>query len=363
VVIGSEFVDNIMMSPKYWNLPKPALIISITGSAVEFKPDQALSADDVPYVMFSLFNLKQPENKIFVPENKIFVPVRKSDCLSDVLFRLSDFSACRGTSDPLFFTISRSLRNLGGFVSKSVDLEEPDSVIETLEFKQEGKTFTIQPPVIFSEKENPFEKFLNSLDLFSTVDVTVHVVPGAKKTKFKLFRVVKAIQSAEVFEDIKSEEGTHLWTLPVFKDDRIGDLKRRIENRSLETVNGSDLKCPTLPQPFWRASTLILYNETSVGKKQTKLLQESQFDDLQKLSEEEFKNKNIEFFLLRTQGSGCHLDDEVVDRILHEVAFLLPLTFGSIWIIDGGSSKGIMKVTFVSRWFRLFPDVLIPDLR
>jgi hypothetical protein len=297
--------------------------------------------------------LKQPENKIFVPVRKsdyLSDPVRKSDCLSDVLFRLSDFSACKGTSDPSFLTISRSLRNLGGFVSKSVDLEEPDSVIETLEFKQEGKTFTLQHPVIFSEKENPFEKFLNSLDLFSTVDVnvTVHVVPAAENSKFKLFRVVKAIQSAEVFEDIKSKEGTHLWTLPVFKDDSIGDLKRRIENRSLEMVkDGSDLKYPTLPQPFWRASTLILYHETSGGKKETKLLQESQFADLQKLSEDDFKSKNIEFFLLRTQGSGCHLDDEVVDRILHEVAFLLPLRFGSIWIIDGGSSKGIMKVTFL----------------
>jgi hypothetical protein len=86
-----------MMSPKYWNLPKPGLIISITGSAQDFKPDQALSADDVPYVMFSLFNLKQPENKIFVPVRKsdyLSDPVRKSDCLSDVLFRLSDFSAC-----------------------------------------------------------------------------------------------------------------------------------------------------------------------------------------------------------------------------------------------------------------------------
>jgi hypothetical protein len=564
VVLVSEFVDNIMMSPKYWNLPKPGLIISITGNAADFKPDQALSAEDVPYVMFSLFNLKQPENRVFVP-------VRESDCLSDVLFRLSDFSACRGTSDPSFLTTSRSLRNFGGFVSKTVDLGEPDFIIEKLEFKQENKTLTLQPPnvslisfssdnyggvhvkivgklpaltvassitipdlkkiiaekigivqdqrifivkdedatlghlslenlsqyiskqqhtelskdiplsenvrcidkgtvvsgfVILAEKGNPFENFLKSLDFYSTVNVAVHVVPDeknhkfnifpvhhekeclatdrgialsalvgrpkaadrgsafsavdrdfafsalvgspkaadrgsafsavdrdfafsalvgspkssdkidAKNHKFNLFRVVKAIESIEVFEDSvlessnvdsKSKEGTHLWELPVFEDDKIGDLKRRIENRSLEMVkDGSYLKYPTLPQPFWQASTLILYNETE-GKKESKtslLLKEEDFDKFKKnFAEEDFTTKTFDIVLLRTHGSGCQLYGEVIDRILHEAAFLLPLTFGSIWIIDGGLRMGIMKVTFVPRWIRLFPNVLISDLR
>ena len=127
--------------------------------------------------------------------------------------------------------------------------------------------------------------------------------------------------------------------------------------------DGGKLKYPTLPQPYWQSSTLILYNETAVDKKETKLLQESYFDRLKTLSKEDFDNKQIEFLLLRTQGSGCELDAAVIDRILHEVAFLLPLRFGSIWIIDGGSGKGIMKVTFVPRWLRLCPNVLTSDLR
>jgi hypothetical protein len=264
-----------------------------------------------------------------------------------------------------------SLENLSQYISKRkhTELSKDTSLSKTVGCFDKGTV--VRGFVI----ENLFEKFLNSLDLFSTVDVTVHAVPGAKRPKFNKFRVVEAIESDEVFEDSvlessnkdsKSKEGTDLLELPVFEDDKFTDLLRRVENMSLKIEmfkDSGELKYPTLPQPFWRASTLILYNETSVGKKETKLLQESQFDILKKLPEEEFKSKNIEFFLLRTQGSGCHLDDKVVDRILHEVAFLLPLRFGSIWIIDGGSRMGIMKVMFVSRWLKLFPDVLILDLR
>jgi hypothetical protein len=526
VVIGSEFVDNIMMSPKYWNLPKPGLIISITGNAADFKPDQALSADDVPYVMFSLkqpqFDGKEPEGGRTqgerVPARMIFVPVRKSDCLSDVLFRLSDFSACRGAAaaskDTRILVNSRILRSFGEVVSKSADSGKPDYAIKELEFKPEGEdfpNFVITPKsqslsvtdsvaltltfaevraslqqdapfvfgkelikliketklkdphvslitfsssynagdvdveivgklpalnvassititdlknnasekigisedqrifivkdedaelghlslenlsqyisklqhkelskdiplsenvgcfvkgtvmrgfVIFSEKESLFKKFLKSLKPLSTIHVTVRDAQGfsANGPKFNLFQVVKAIESDQVFGDSVFESPTRdaislRMQLPVFEDDTFADLRRKIENMSLEieiAKDSGELKYPTLPQPFWQASTLILYHETSGGKKETKLLQESQFDDLKKLSEAEFQMKNIEFFLLRTQGSGCHLDDKVIDRILHEVAFLLPLRFGSIWIIDGGSRMGIMKVTISS---------------
>ena len=372
MIIGPEFVDNIMMSPKYWNLPKPGLIISITGNAADFKRDEALSPVDVKYVMFSVHSKQQPANKVFVP-------VRKSDCLSDVLFRLSDFSACKGTLDPSHLTTSRTLRNFVRFVSKPWE-RVPDSMKEEVQFKQEGKnpvTLDRNSLKTFVEKENPFVEFLNSLDFFSTVDVIVvdPSVSDAKNHKFNLFQVVKAVESADVFEDSvlessnrdpKSQEGATLFKLPVFEGDTFTDLRRRVENMSLKieiAKDGGNLKYPTLPRPFWQSSTLILYKETAVDKKETKLLQESQFEELKTLSKEDFDNKKIEFLLLRTQGSGCELDAAVIDRILHEVAFLLPLRFGSIWIIDGGSGKGIMKVTFVPRWLRLCPNVLISDLR
>jgi hypothetical protein len=151
-----------------------------------------------------------------------------------------------------------------------------------------------------------------------------------------------------------SEEGMQL-DVPVFKSDTFPDVQRRIENLSLAMFPGHDkpglvteqrakeitTRFLTLPQPIWQKSTLILQQSAGGGgqPEQLQLFSEGQFD--------QFKNGELDsksFLLLRTQGSGCHLTKQVVQRILHQVAFLLPLQFGSVWVISGGTNKGIMQV-------------------
>ena len=88
---GPEFVDNIMMSPSYWNLPKPGLIISVTGSAEEFKEDAQLSAHDQPYVLFKVSLPKAvPPSHVFVPVGR---PTKTLKCisLSELLYRIADY--------------------------------------------------------------------------------------------------------------------------------------------------------------------------------------------------------------------------------------------------------------------------------
>ena len=107
-----------MMSPKYWNLPKPGLIISITGNAAEFKEDNELSAHDQPYVLFKVdlpnaSEAQKVNKKLFLPVRKFrdfkakgdaneaskCDAISKNDSLSDVLFRIADYTAQSSADD------------------------------------------------------------------------------------------------------------------------------------------------------------------------------------------------------------------------------------------------------------------------
>ena len=155
----------------------------------------------------------------------------------------------------------------------------------------------------------------------------------------------------------KSEERMQL-CVPVFHSDKLSDVQRRIENLSLAMFPGHDKPKPglvteqrakeittrflTLPQPIWQKSTLILQQSADSGGQPEQLQLLKDEDEFDKIKRGEIGSKR--FVLLRTQGSGCHLTKQVVQRILHQVAFLLPLQFGSVWVISGGTNKGIMQV-------------------
>jgi hypothetical protein len=92
---------------------------------------------------------------------------------------------------------------------------------------------------------------------------------------------------------------------------------------------------------MWQKSTIILQRNKD---KKVKLFTEH---DLQILFIKESNSpaeQQTELILMRSQGTGCTLSDKLIKNILRQVAFLMPLQYGSVWIITGGSDSGIMKV-------------------
>jgi hypothetical protein len=91
-----DFVENIMMSSKYWNLLPPSLIVSVTGNAEDFNVTGELNPCDQPYVLFDIRTGPGKDGLVFP-----HVPIRiasgrssassQSDSLVDCLYRISDF--------------------------------------------------------------------------------------------------------------------------------------------------------------------------------------------------------------------------------------------------------------------------------
>jgi len=523
-----------MMSPKYWNLPKPGLIISITGNAAEFKEDNELSAHDQPYVLFKVDlpnasedqkveKKKLPEDQK-VEKKKLFLPVRKfrdfkskgdaneaskcdaiskNDSLSDVLFRIADYTAqssadvdahiCRRTVAFWGLSLSNLAKGIEfwgqgikfwGEAKKRIE----DKAKERIEDVSSELTITFEsgnPELKFVvtsgklqdkemvDKENKlFQTFmqkLNDLKIFSCVKVTFfhanhpspadtgspcmdvsspkqtlsvdtlssetssrktltlnfksldtvtvrdvkgkirehpdmkgnrpllkqqrlmfagkqledHCTECAKSAQVpdcplahyniasdsklelelissKTIQIRRLIKDAEIFLPLKTDQEM-LLDVRVFHSDKFTDFQRRIENLSLlgqeRFKDGKlvldteeDASCVkiitkkhlTLTQPVWRESTVILYGTDTSKHDSWRLFSKQQFDSF-KRSEE----KHRKCVLLRTQGTGCDITQTVIERVLNQVAFLLPLQFGSVWILDGGSNKGIMQVDCV----------------
>jgi hypothetical protein len=433
---GSEFVDNIMMSSSFWNLPRPGLIISVTGSADEFVEENELIAHDQPYVLFQV-PLQHLAPKMFV-----HVPVRKAGCmcdstrkedsLSDVLHRIADYMSHssddfreRGQfvaelanclQEPLKLTPQEPHKhNITFEVICNGELSSPDKtlsfsfVAELANCLQEPLKLTPQEPhklnitfevVCNGEMSSPdrnfeksknekskqelltlFQKFMQDLNDFRFVsyvkvgfestgisEESLADVSAGKCFQMRTLKIHSLIEDDDIFEDTNKNKDNDFLEVNLFHfgstrdkfceekyHDKYEDLQRRIENLSLgqfpsicehEKPGLADLELMknklTLPQPIWRNSTVILYHDNHGDKAEVKkLFSRGDFQKFQK--DREFQNDKT-FFLLRTQGTGCNLTSAVIERILHQVVFLLPLQFGSVWIITGGSNKGIMKV-------------------
>ncbi len=393
---GSEFVDNIMMSPSFWNLPRPGLIISVTGGADEFVEENELIAHDQPYVLFQV-PLQHLAPKMFV-----YVPVRKAGCkcdstrkedsLSDVLHRIADYMSHSPEdfreSGQFIAELARfeGFRESGQFVAELANCpQKPHKLNVTFEVVCNCERSSPDKKLSFSSisSQEGFKKFMQELNDFRFV---LYVKVGFESTAIseeslagvsadelffetRTLKIHSLIEDDDIFEDTKKNTDKeqdkdvknflevnffHFGTTrDKFYKDEYEDLQRRIENLSLgQFPSISDHVKPgltdlelmqkrtlTLPQPIWRKSTVILYHDNQAEVK--KLFS---IPDFQKFQKDENFQRDKTFFLLRTQGTGCNLTSAVIERILHQVVFLLPLQFGSVWIITGGSNKGIMKV-------------------
>lgn len=380
---GSEFVDNIMMSPSFWNLPRPGLIISVTGSADEFVEENELIAHDQPYVLFQVPLQRSPPNKF------VYVPVRSTrnyDSLSEVLLRIADYMS----HSPEDF------RERGQFVAELVTCpQKPRKLNVTFEVDCKDIIWSFDNKLSFSsfssKEEESFKKFMQNLNekrfvsnvkvCFESTGVSEESSAGVGEFVFvkRTLKIHSVIEDDDIFEEDeekdkeRDEDRKKFLEVNFFhfdtkneqlrknlRKEEYADLQRRIENLSLgqfpsisyqEKPGLTDLELEqmlqkrtlTLPQPIWRKSTVILYRDNR-NPKVKKLFSITDFQEF--LKDEKFQSDKT-FFLLRTQGTGCNLTSAVIERILHQVVFLLPLQFGSVWIITGGSNKGIMQVASV----------------
>ena len=437
------------MSPAYWNLPKPGLIISVTGNADPFVEENELAAHDQPYLLFKVpVTVPKLEQKADAPCN-LFVPVRrrqpgaplgvvdkpsecspcgtmsKRDHLSDVLCRIADYM----TQSPADYATWGKLLVVLAEQAKQTDAGSSGLKV-TFSAKnasgEEQLSFAVpseQAKVEEGSKQGPEDRFgefmnqLNEPNFCSCVEVKLEKTAqqseseksGTTEKSPKVLKITKLLEDKQVFDHSSvqdsgnrvekasanqssgnatsnpvtqdqsgqpvgialeemspvttgakasnatktSEEGMPLH-VPVFYSDTLSDVQRRIENLSLAMFPGHGkpglvtearakeitTRFLTLPQPIWQKSTLILQQSADDSQsEQLQLFSEVQFD---KFKMGELESKSV--LLLRTQGSGCYLTKKVVQRILHQVAFLLPLQFGSVWVISGGTNKGIMQV-------------------
>jgi hypothetical protein len=196
------------------------------------------------------------------------------------------------------------------------------------------------------------------------------MVPAAdKQISHQAMKVVLKIDDFNNFDidtPIADNKCKDLFEFFVIQSDVLSDVQRRIENLSLGLVlsshphefdgnkigliKSSEVKNKTkeamkqylaLPRPMWQKSTIILQRNKD---KKVKLFTEH---DLQILFIKESNSpaeQQTELILMRSQGTGCTLSDKLIKNILRQVAFLMPLQYGSVWIITGGSDSGIMKV-------------------
>ena len=422
------------MSPAYWNLPKPGLIISVTGNADPFVEENELAAHDQPYLLFKV-PVPKLEQKADAPCS-LFVPVRrrqlgaplgvvdkpsecspcgtmsKRDHLSDVLCRIADYltqsPADYATWGKLLVELSQQAKQTdGGSSGLKVTFSAKNASGPELSFAVPSQQVEVEA----GSKQGPEDRFgrfmnqLNELNFCACVEVKLETTAqqsqsakaGTTEQSPKVLKITKLLEDKQVFDhSFEQDSGNRVekasanqssgnatsnpaqhqsrqagdialqqemqemkkemqLDVPVLKSDKLSDVQRRIENLSLAMFPGHDkpglvtveraneitTRFLTLPQPIWQKSTLILQQSAGGGgqPEQLQLFSEGQFD---KFNKGEIEPKS--FLLLRTQGSGCHLTKQVVQRILHQVAFLLPLQFGSVWVISGGTNKGIMQV-------------------
>lgn len=201
------------------------------------------------------------------------------------------------------------------------------------------------------------------------------------KLKYQTIDITNLLEDTEIFDSPwkSNDEQGKRFSVNVFPGDDWVAFQRRIENFSMMFFNGCPfkdrklgfipgiptddkniekdiLKFLTLPQPIWSDSTLLLHQESDPERgpelshdSKLQLFSKKDFEKFQNSGDSQESTKQTKHcVLLRTQGDGCNLTGDVIKRILHHVAFLLPQQFGSLWIITGGTNKGIMKVHFSS---------------
>lgn len=256
------------------------------------------------------------------------------------------------------------------------------------------------------ELSDNFEKFMNGvsslpprkegsiLKPFCVEVQNIALDSEVHELKYKTILITNLLEDTEIFDSpwksieeqgrkSTDEQGKH-FSVNVFPGDDWVAFQRRVLNFSMMFFNGcsfkdqkvgliptddktiekSILKFLTLPQPIWPESTLLLHQEidpeagTQLSHEKLQLFSKEDFDKFQGITKsenhpqqnsevsQESTQKSKRCVLLRTQGDGCSLTGDVIKRILHHVAFLLPQQFGSLWIITGGTNKGIMKVHF-----------------
>jgi hypothetical protein len=440
-----------MMSPTYWNLPKPGLIISVTGSAEEFEEDVELSAHDQPYVLFKV-RLPNAGSHVFVPVGR---PTETLKCisLSDVLYRIADYvsQSPKDFSDwgvDLVASAKEALDLKEGCSLKSVKLVMVRQVVDPQNSKKEKserseesipvnsqeslisvfealtndshveffwecpskggsmnakKHMTFEFCKLLEDKEvfgesvnshielefcNRVEEFLSKQKNPQKMKDLEESVPNPFDPKWKLkndarttkdilkqdasnrfeFQGDDTIKLSQKAKENYSRAGKAVFmAVHVFENEEIADLQRRIENLSLglfpspltkdgKTAEDISKRFLTLPQPIWKSSTLILrHSAVDDQSRQLHLFSKDEFKEFMNFGKSDGKGAQDPgyFFLLRTQGTGCNQTKDVIQRILHQVAFLLPLQFGSVWMITGGTNKGIMQVDCV----RLTPSI------
>jgi hypothetical protein len=389
ISLGTDFVDKIMMSPSYWNLPKPGLIVSITGSADPFIEEPELSPHDQPYVLFIINLPSESDEVLLFPVRKFSEAsqcgaVSKCDQLCDVLFRMEDYMMQLNTFRTWVEVFGKAARENENFNWSALqinfecyppDAESPCFMSSKILENMKPEALTRQNIIRTLEREflNFMEK-LTKLNCFcvrvklSTVELSM--VPAAdKQISHQAMKVVLKIDDFNNFDidtPIADNKCKDLFEFFVIQSDVLSDVQRRIENLSLGLVlsshphefdgnkigliKSSEVKNKTkeamkqylaLPRPMWQKSTIILQRNKD---KKVKLFTEH---DLQILFIKESNSpaeQQTELILMRSQGTGCTLSDKLIKNILRQVAFLMPLQYGSVWIITGGSDSGIMKV-------------------
>jgi hypothetical protein len=246
---------------------------------------------------------------------------------------------------------------------------EDGSTLEMVMASQ-SNPHVIEGIFVFVYEKNLFSQFIDKIHVYSEVTVEFCNIldlfsrPVAETAKS--IHVLRLIEDSDFLKKSCSEQNAGAtqncfmdFRVPVLKiDEEISHIKRRIENLSLspwfpkptkegeqtfvtEYLQDKNGKCCyTLPRPIGRHSTLILHRPKGQVLSEEQVLLDEDFKVFQKDTEEMCK----ECTLLRTQGTGCSMTEPIIQRILHQVSFLLPLSFGSIWIIHGGTNRGIMKV-------------------
>ena len=203
-----------------------------------------------------------------------------------------------------------------------------------------------------------FSYFLKRVRLYDVVTVTLS--PDAIEEDISTKKIIIEtllddnesvdIRSKNIFESFNFKETSvgylNTYTCDSYRDS-FGDLKRRIENLSLDiSVKEKDSNslnyrsrsvCDvvSLPRPIWESSTLLLHKEGDA-------FEVFDAEDFDYFLNNKAKSHNVR--LVRTQGNGCRMTSEMIERHLQELAFLLPLQFGPIWIITGANDVGIMKL-------------------
>ena len=424
-----DFVKNVMMSSKYWNLLPPSLIVSVTGNAAEFEVKGELNPCDQPYVLFNIYEaalLVFPHVPIRIASDRDSAS-SKSDSLSDALFRMSDFlskddnlglESFRKWGHKLAHTAravehwkdEKNEKNVNRSKDVAIRVSDNAATIFQLEiFDSSARTLSDQDLNDFEKlgfiylkltfecqqeqtkecsggssnsvkdllhsltwrvSQDPeamnqsFTDFLKRLHVFAVVKVIISYqdITTPKSMCIKHFKIEHLLDDNEsvdiraknLFESFNFKETcvgnvnafTDLSLLPTYRD-TFDDLKRRIENLSLDISEKGqkvlDYKTrsvrnfQSLPRPLWKESTLILQKS-----KDNSFLAFEADDFEQFLNDKRATTQHIR--LVRTQGNGCRMTSETIERYLQQIAFLLPLQFGSIWIITGGTDAGIMKL-------------------